>query len=254
MTTADPKHTRRYDAVICDIDGCLGPEKTDPLDADRLRAVADYNRAAYERADRPVVTVCTGRPQPFAEAICRLIGNHTLPAICEMGVWLWWPDGNRYERDPAITPENIHALHELSEWIERDYGPRGVVQQPGKTCSTSLYHDDTAYLKGLMPALTERIAAEGWPFRVSDTWLWINIDLTHVSKATGIERMTAQTGLAKARLAGIGDTMSDKAIRDHVDFFACPANAKPEIKAHADFVSEHDEVAGVLDILEHLRG
>ncbi len=245
---------RRYDAVICDIDGCLAPEKTDPMDAPRLVQVAEYNRLAYELGDRPVVTVCTGRPQPFAEAICRLIGNHTLPAICEMGVWLWWPDGNRYDRDPAITPKDLHAVHEVVEWIETEYGPKGVVQQPGKTCSTSLYHDDTEYLKSLMPRLREEIERRGWPFRVSDTWLWINIDLVHVSKATGIERMMSETSLTRDRLAGIGDTIGDKAIRDHVAFFACPANATDEIKEHADYISPHAEAEGVLDILEKLRG
>jgi len=244
---------RRFDAVICDIDGCLGPERSETLDAARLAEVSDYNRAAHGLGDRPVVTLCTGRPHGFAEAICRLIGNTSLPIVCEMGVWLWWGDGNRYERDPAITPDDLHALHQLTEWIEADYGPKGVLQQPGKTCSTSLYHDDTDYLKSLMPALEDRIAREGWPFRVSDTWLWINLDLTHVSKATGIERLVQHTGLTRDRLAGIGDTMSDKAIRDHVAFFACPANARPEIKAHADFVSDHEEVAGVLDILDRLR-
>lgn len=249
-----PPPTRRYDAVICDVDGCLGPERSEPLDAHLLAQIADYNRVAHERRDRPVVTLCTGRPHPFAEAIARLIGNTSLPIICEMGVWLWWGDGNRFERDPAITPDDLHALHQLTEWVEAEYGPKGVLQQPGKTGSTSLYHDDTDYLKSLMPALEAKIAAERWPFRVSDTWLWINLDLKHVSKATGIERFMAHTGLTRDRLAGIGDTMSDKAIRDHVAHFACPANARPEIKAHADLVSEHDEVAGVLDILERLVG
>lgn len=247
---------RRYDAVICDIDGCLGPESHEPLDADLLGALADYNRIAHERGDRPVVTLCSGRPLPYAEAMARLIGVRTLPVICEMGVWLWHADTNRFDRDPRITPAHIRTVHEAQEWLEDEFGPsnpRGPVsQQPGKSCSISLFHPDTPYLKSLEPFLRDEFARRGWPFRVSSTWHWINIDLEHVSKATGIERFMAHTGLTRDRLAGIGDTMGDLAIREHVAYFGCPANADENLKAHADLVSDNPEIRGVLGILEAL--
>lgn len=249
--------TRTYDAVICDIDGCLGPETHGPLDAPRLAEVGAYNDRAHADGDRPVVTLCTGRPLPYAEAMARLIGTRTLPVVCEMGVWLWHSDTNVFDRDPRITPSDIEAVHAAQAWLESEFGagnPRGPVsQQPGKACSISLYHPDTAYLKSLEPGLASACAERGWPFRVSSTWNWINLDLTHVSKATGIVRMKAHTGLETPRLAGIGDTMGDLAIREHVAFFACPANADERLKPHADYVSPHEDVAGVLDILERLR-
>lgn len=247
---------RRYDAVICDIDGCLGPETHGPLDSPRLAELAEYNRLAHELGDRPVVTLCSGRPLPYAEAMARLIGVRTLPVICEMGVWLWHADTNIFDRDPRITAEHIEAVHAAQAWLESEYGasnPEGPVsQQPGKACSISLYHPDTAYLKSLEPELEAEFARRGWPFRVSSTWHWINCDLEHVSKATGIERFMTHTGLTGDRLAGIGDTMGDLAIREHVAFFACPANADDRLKPHADVVSDHDEIDGVLDILRSL--
>ncbi len=253
-----PGATRQYDAVICDIDGCLGPEEHGPLDAAALARLAEYNRLAHERGDRPVVTLCSGRPLPYAEAMARLIGVRTLPVVCEMGVWLWHADTNVFDRDARITPAHLHAVHEAQEWLETAYGasnPRGPVsQQPGKACSISLYHPDTVYLKSLEPELEAEIARRGWPFRVSSTVRWINLDLAHVSKATGIERLMAHTGLTRDRLAGIGDTTGDLAIREHVAFFACPANADEALKAHADYVSPENEIAGVHDILGRLIG
>jgi hydroxymethylpyrimidine pyrophosphatase-like HAD family hydrolase len=108
-----------------------------------------------------------------------------------------------------------------------------VTQQPGKAASVSLFHPDTTYLRSIAPRIADEFAGRGWPFRVSMTWFYINCDLTHVSKATGIDRLAAHTGVAAERLAGIGDTASDLAIRERVGFFACPANAQPEIKAVA---------------------
>jgi len=87
---------------------------------------------------------------------------------------------------------------------------------------------------------------------VSRTVAWINLDLAFVSKKTGIARLMQLCGLRKERLVGIGDTPGDIAIRESVGFFACPSNADPELKKVADFVSEHEELDGVLDVLSRV--
>jgi hydroxymethylpyrimidine pyrophosphatase-like HAD family hydrolase len=244
----------RFDAVISDIDGCLGPESAAPVDAHALAKVAEWNVAAKSHRDRPAITVCSGRPQPYAEAICRVISNDVLPCVCEMGVWLYDPRDNRYLIDPAITPRDKDAVIELTRWADRDLAPRGVVYQPGKSASMSIWHPDTPYLMSLKPEITAKVEAEGWPIRVSNTVAWINCDLRHVSKATGIQRLAAITGLRKDRLVGIGDTLGDMAIRENVAFFACPSNAADELKRVADYVSPLPEIEGVLDVLERVKG
>jgi hydroxymethylpyrimidine pyrophosphatase-like HAD family hydrolase len=241
----------RFDAVICDIDGCLGPESNEPLNLAALEQVARYNDRA---GATPAITVCSGRPLPFAEAVCRMVRNTTLPAICENGVWLFDPAQNRYLRDPAIAPAHMHAVHEATEWIERELIPRGVVIQPGKSASISLWHPDTAFLRAQVPLLEGVFAERAWPFRVSMTVAWINCDLKHVSKSTGLRRFLEMTGLKRERLAGIGDSASDLVMLDHVSYFAAPSNAAPEVKARSHFVSAHAEIEGVLDILRRVSG
>jgi hydroxymethylpyrimidine pyrophosphatase-like HAD family hydrolase len=245
--------SRPFDAVICDIDGCLAPESSHPMDAAALAEIADWNRSAQEDGNRPVVTLCSGRPQPFAEAMCRLIGNRTLPIVAENGVWLYWPDRNVYERDPAITPANLQTVREARAWVEEELGPRGVVMQPGKEASISLYHPDTEYLRSLEPRVKAAFQNRGWALRVSMTWLYINCDLQHVSKGTGLDRLIAGTGLKTDRLAGIGDTLGDLPIRERVAWFGCPANADERLRPRADAVSRLPEVRGVLELLEQLR-
>jgi hydroxymethylpyrimidine pyrophosphatase-like HAD family hydrolase len=242
---------RRFDAVICDIDGCLGPESAAPVNAHALAQVADWNRSAA-RGDRPIVTVCSGRPQPYAEAVVRMIANDRAPCVCENGVWVYDPRDNRYAIDPRITPEDKQAVYEAQRWADAELLPRGVVYQPGKTASMSLWHPDTAFLMSLKPMIEERFRAEGWPLRVSNTVAWINCDLKHVSKGTGLDRVMAMCGYTRERLAGIGDTVGDLPIRDRVAFFGCPSNAAEELKVVADYVSPYPEIEGVLDILAWL--
>jgi hydroxymethylpyrimidine pyrophosphatase-like HAD family hydrolase len=114
----------------------------------------------------------------------------------------------------------------------------------------SLFHPDTEFLRSLVPGLEAAFDDRLWPLRVSMTMRWINCDLQHVSKASGVERWFAATGLARDRVAGIGDTMSDIAIAERVGFFACPANAVEGLRARAHLVARERETRGVLEILE----
>ena len=247
---ADPLPAQPFDLIICDVDGCLTPESSEPFDLPRLMRLADHNRRAFQSGNGPPVTVCTGRPEPFMEAICRAIGNRRIPGVAENGTWLYFPATNEYSRDPAITTEHLSMVHDAAIELDRRYGNRGVTQQPGKTASVTLYHQNPDYLRGLLPEVRDVVAERGWPFRVSMTWLYINCDLEHVSKASGIRRLFEATGLQPERTLGIGDTMSDLAMAQSLGAFACPANATDEIQAHADYVSPFREIEGVLDILD----
>lgn len=244
----------RFDLIVSDIDGCLQPESNDAMDLESLARVARWNALAVERRDRPIVTVCSGRPQPFAEAMCKLIGNLHVPCICENGVWLYHPGTNEYAMDPAISIGDREAVREAAAWLESTFGPRGVSQQPGKSASVSLFHRDTSVLRAIEPRIAEECEHRGWPLRVSMTWLYINCDLKHISKATGMRRLMADLGLRQERLAGIGDTMSDLAILENVGWFACPSNAAGPLQTRAHYVAREPEARGVVEILDQLAG
>ncbi|MEE9404757.1 MAG: HAD hydrolase family protein [Algisphaera sp.] len=241
-----------FDAVLCDVDGCLIDEAGGPLDLTHLTLIAQHNAHAKAQHDRPLVTVCTGRPLPFAECVCRIIANDILPCVCENGAWIYDPAQNGYLLDPAITPDHLDAVAALERWVLTQYGSQGVSCQPGKTASVSLYHADPHYLETLKPTLVAICEKNQWPFRISGTWNYINCDLTHVSKATGIKRWLALTGLNANRCAGIGDTQSDIAIAQSVQWFGVPANRDPAIDSHATHISKHEQIKAVIEMLELL--
>ncbi len=242
----------RFDALLCDIDGCLCPESGGALDLDRLARVADYNRRAVERRDRPIITVCTGRPHGFAECVCRLLANTVMPCVCENGVWVYHPGDNSFHIDPAITHDHLVAVRTLYDWIDASFGPDGLTIQPGKTASVSPYHPDHDYLQQKSKLIRAQCEAQGWPFRISLTWNYINCDLTHISKATGIHRLIEYAQLDPDRLAGIGDTAGDLAIAQNVAWFAAPDNRHPDLDPVSDYISPHAEIEGVLNILDRL--
>jgi len=253
-TFLDKDITRRYDIVISDVDGCLSPEDPKNFNPEGLLKVAEHNRLAIDQGDRPIVTLCTGRPQPFVEAMCRLLQNMTVPAIAENGVWLFDAGRNEYVMDPSISDVDLEAVHEAEMWIRHEYALAGFTIQPGKTASVSLYHPSRERMLAVVPELRAAVDERGWPLRISTTWFYINCDLKHINKGTGIARLLERTETPKDRLAGIGDTNGDSFIADAVDYFACPANADDEIRKRAHYISPLAEVDGVVDILTRLGG
>lgn len=243
----------QFEAILCDIDGCLTDEAGGPLNLEALARVAAFNRWAEQTTGASVLTVCTGRPLPFAEAICRLVHNNSLPLVAENGVWLYHPATNAYGMDPAIGPDHLDAIAGAARLLDARYRGLGVTQQPSKSASVTLYHRKTSLLHGLVEEVRGVLADRGWPIRVSTTWHYINCDLDFVNKATGIRRFLDATGIDPARCAGIGDTLGDALIADSVAWFACPANADPALKPRAAYVSPCDQADGVVDILERVR-
>ena len=239
------------DVIICDVDGCLAAEDGGEFDLESLGELAAINRRARDQGGGTVLTVCTGRPLPFAEAMCRVLSNQATPCVAENGAWLWDPVTNGYLRDPDITAEHLEAVHSASVLLYQQYAEQGVTQQPGKTASVTLFHPDPNFLVDIMPDVRRMLDERGWPFRVSMTWNYINCDLQHVSKASGLRRFFAATGYDPARSIGLGDTESDVPIAKAVSWFGCPANASDEIRQHADYISPHEQIRGVLDILQH---
>lgn len=250
VSTTTP--SRRFDAVFCDVDGCLSPEFFGPADTAKLAAVSNHNRRAHEIGDVPAVTLCTGRPLPFADCMARIVGVRDLPIVCEGGVWVLDPTTYRWEMDPSLTHEHLSFASAFGRWA-LDTFP-GTYLETGKSASVTIFHEDGPddLRERVLPAVEREIAERGAPFHAAMTWTCINIEPAFVSKATGLDRAIARARLDPARLAGIGDTMSDHPIRERVAYFACPANASDAIKAHADYVSPLERADAVLDILSRL--
>lgn len=239
---------RTYDVVFCDVDGCLMPEDDHAADLPALAEVADFNRRAQADRDRPVIIPCTGRPQPYAEAVCRALGCPL--AICENGAWIYDFHAHRWTLEPNVTSDDRQAVRTFERWVETELGPKGCYLQLGKYASATVFHEDVDWLASeVVPQIRQLIAENHWAMRVSMTWTCINVDLEHVSKGVAIDRVIDAHALDRTRVAGIGDTASDIKIRERVAWFGCPANAAEEIRPHADMVASAPLARGVLELL-----
>lgn len=239
--------------IIADIDGCISPEESVAWDAELFGRFARLVRQASAGEGRLApMTLCTGRPQPYVEALMKLLDIRA-PAICENGAVLYTLHDNWARYGPGVTEEKVLGLRRVRAFVETELlpGHDELVLQFGKEAQMSVFSKRPEALQPLKPAIEDFVAREGGPELVINlSHYYLNISLAGVNKGNALAHLLEELGVDRAHTAGIGDTVGDLPLRDAVGFFACPANSQPEIKDVADYVSPHETLEGMLDILQ----
>lgn len=238
--------------IITDIDGCLSPEESEPWDLDLFWDLARLCRAAADgNGPIPPMTLCTGRPQPYVEVLAKIL-DVRLPIIAENGAVLYSLHDNWSRFGPGVTPEKVHGLRVIREYLDDVLLPRfpGSLYQFGKEAMLSVYSEQAGVFVEMERAIHALVAERGLPEPVINaTSYYLNISMSGVNKGTTLAVLMADAGVTREEALGIGDTVGDMPLREAVGFFACPANAQEPLKAVADYVSPKADVAGLLDIL-----
>lgn len=236
--------------VVLDIDGVMTDGEARPLDLPLLAELRALNRAAQADESRPAVTICTGRPAPYAEALLQAIDGH-LPAIFENGAGLYVPSGYRFFPHPELAEQAIPMSAIRQRLAETLVQGGQAYFQPGKEYSLTLFATDpaqTAALASLTAAALGPLAAGvDLVFSVS----CLNVLPRHIHKGKGVAFLARETGFATAEMLGVGDSEVDWEFLRLVGYSAAPANAVAEIKQAVDYVSPEATSAGVRDILHH---
>ncbi len=237
--------------IITDLDGCVSPEESIPWDLDLFFEFARLSRAASAgESSLAPLTLCTGRPQPYAEVLMKLLDIRA-PVICENGAVLYSLHDNWARVGPGVTPEKIQGLRAVRNFIETELlrsHPEAVMQF-GKEAQLSVFSKEPAILREMQPRVEQFARKHGPDLIINCSHYYLNISLAGVDKGSTLRALLEELGVSRDDVAGVGDTVGDLPLREAVGFFACPANAHAEIKAVADYVSPEPTIAGLLDIL-----
>jgi HAD superfamily hydrolase (TIGR01484 family) len=238
--------------IIADVDGCLTTEKSIPWDLERFAQLARLTRAAAAgQSGLAPMTLCTGRPQPYAEVLMKLLDVRA-PVICENGAVFYTLADNHAWLAPGVTQEKIVGLRAVRAFIEAEALPSapGVVLQYGKEAQISVFSDRPERLEPIGKAVAAFVERRGGPaLDVNLSHFYLNISLAGVDKGAAIAHLLDRLEVTPQEVVGIGDTEGDIPLRRAVGFFACPSNARPAVKEMADYVSPYPTLEGVLDIL-----
>jgi hypothetical protein len=237
--------------IVLDCDGVLSRGEAQPFNLSLLARLAELNERARRGEAAPAVTLNTGRPSPYVEAVMQAIHGWQ-PALYESGGGLYYPTTYQFEITPKLTGERRAMLQKAIDRIDQAVVKRGrAYWQPGKTVCYTLFAYPPLTMTDLMvevEAITTKISDQ---LMVTPAKLALNIHPAGIDKGTGLEWLAQVTGIDPADMGGVGDTGGDIDFLHLVGYPAAPDNATDSVKAVADYVSTQSDAAGLLDILDY---
>jgi HAD superfamily hydrolase (TIGR01484 family) len=237
--------------VVCDLDGVLTDGEAQPLDLPFLGRLAALNQAARADPRRPAVTICSGRPAPYVEALQQAIDGH-LPAVFENGAGLYFPAGYRFLPHPDMG--ELGAMRAVRRRLEETLVRSGVAfLQPGKEYSLSVFATDPATTDRLHDQTTAALDSLAGQVELAYSSSCLNVLPRGIDKSKGVAFLAAQAGYAVEEMLGVGDSDVDLPFLAQVGRSAAPSNANEAVKRLVEYVSPRPTVAGVLEILRHFE-
>lgn len=235
--------------LVFDIDGVLNRSESKAFDLPLLERLAEINHTARADPSYPAVTLCTGRPAAYVEAVLRAINGH-LPAVYENGAALYFPDGYRFLPHPGLG--NQRNLKAVRQRLEDELVCTGqAVLQPGKDYSLSYVASAPSETDLLY---TQAVTALG-PLNQSVVLVCsascLNVLPRGIHKGKGVEFLASQTDYGPGEMLGVGDSDVDLPFLARVGHSAAPANANPDVKRLVQYVAPRVAADGVRDILDH---
>lgn len=237
--------------IVTDVDGCLTEERATAFNLTKFAWLRDYNMKA--QTGEPFLaplTLCTGRPQPYVEALVKML-NITLPAISENGGILYELKTNRYTYLAGDSGEGNGHLLKLKKQISQRILPQIETNfQPGKETHLTLISPDHPTIEKVHQMLKINFQQELTDYLLSISENCVNIVPKHFDKGTALIKLSELLQIPLQQMVAIGDSEGDIPFMQLVGYPMCPANAVPVVKSLCHYVAEKHYTAGLIEIIE----
>ena len=198
----------------------------------------------------PAVTLNTGRPSPYVEAVLQAI-NGWQPALYESGAGLYFPETYQFAITPLFTAEHKAMLQDIVGQVGRELvRPGHAYWQPGKSVCYSLFAHQPLTIADFFPTVKTIVNRISTEFTVTPAGLALNIHPAGINKGTGLKWLAEVSGIDLAAMAGVGDSSGDVDFLKLVGHPAAPSNATDDVKAVARYVASQPDANGLLEILD----
>lgn len=241
---------RKLKLIVLDCDGVISEGEAQPIDLSLLTRLADLNRRAKNGEAVPAVTLNTGRPSPYVEAVMQAIGGWQ-PALYESGAGMYFPHPYRFETTPLLNAERRSALAEVISRLDKAMVQTGKAYwQPGKTVCHSLFAGAPLTIEDIIVEVRDIATAVSLQIKVAQAKLALNIYPAGIDKGTGLHWLAQVTGIDPMEMGGVGDTSGDIDFLRLVGFPAAPDNATEDVKSVVRYIAPQAASAGVHNILD----
>jgi hydroxymethylpyrimidine pyrophosphatase-like HAD family hydrolase len=239
--------------IVLDVDGVLSHGEAQAFDLAVLERLRRLNQEAKSNESLPAVTLNTGRPSPYVEALMQAIDGWR-PALFENGAGMYFPQSYQFKVTPLFSQSIKSQLDTLIALLDKEIVQKGKAYwQPGKTvCHTLFSYGEIGI--GEIAVEASRLAGT-----VSDDLSVVlasqalNIYPKLINKGTGLQWLSEETGISALEMAGVGDSDGDIDFLRLVASPAAPENSTSGVKAIAHYVSAYQTAAGLADVLDYWK-
>lgn len=231
---------------ITDLDGCM----TDPFitpDWKAFSKVRQLNLNSHFDFNIPPLTICTGRPMPYAEAMAQILGIR-IPFLFESGGGMYDVEKNELTWNPALTKERELEVTEIKKWAKTHLIDRfpSSIPEFAKFTDIGVINPDSSVIYEIRDISHEFIHRNYPHFEVHYTEVSVNIILKKANKGEGIKFICEHLGYGLEEVAYIGDSSGDIPGLTIVKMPFAPVNATDQVKEVAR-VTRGKSTDGVLE-------
>lgn len=222
-----------YKLFITDIDGCISTPFKTP-DWDLLSQIRRLNEQSKHDMAVPPLSLCSGRPFPYVEAVAQWLGidNHVVfesAGIYELST-------NKVRFLPAFDEKAEKQVRELKRWLRDEMVPqyRDLIIEFTKKMDAGVIHLDKDVIDEIYPQVVEYVDKHYPSFEVHHTDVSINVILAENNKRNGILKLCDLMDIEPHEVAYIGDSSGDIPGLKIVGRAFAPLNASDSVKEVAE--------------------
>ena len=247
--------TTKIKVFVTDLDGCM----TDPFETPNWEAYTQIRALQLQSQldpSIPPISICTGRPMPYAEAQAQFLGVR-LPFVFESGGGFYDLTTNTLSWNPIVNDALTSDIESIRAWAYNEIFPNfpGAIPEFAKFTDVGLIHRDKSVIDEIHALATKKISQEYPHFEVHKTDVSVNIIVKKANKGEGLAHLSKMLEVDLSEMAYIGDSSGDIPGLERVGMAFAPYNAHEPVKEVAHVVTSSPSTVGVLEayhwIIQH---
>jgi len=223
---------------VTDLDGCISePFKTPNWDA--IHKIRELNLKSRESDLIPPLTICTGRPFPYAEAVAQWL-DIRLPFVFESAGLFHW-DGHRFETAIDLTNGQMEPISKMKMWLTNEVLPNfpGVNLEFTKLMDAGVVGQDEEMITKLHQLILDKVERDHPGLEVHATDISVNTLMPGNDKLQGFKLLSKSLQIPLSDMAYIGDSSGDVPALKEVKLPFVPLNAKEIAKQNGQVIDKY---------------
>lgn len=236
---------------VSDLDGCLAYPFQSP-EWKSISRIRELNLKSYDDEQIPKLTILSGRPMPYTEAIAQWMGVD-VPMIFESGGGMYAFKDNELKWNQHFDKKARQSVVEIKEWMENNILKRysKTIPEFAKFTDAGLINPSYKKIKLIHKEVHNYIKRNYPDFEVHHTEISVNVISRNSNKGEGLKMLADELRLDLSEIAYIGDTSGDVPALELAGMSFAPINATDYVKDIADIIVA-EATLGVLEAYEYV--